>query len=275
MILVEEHKKNINFLDPENASLVYNSKRKEDKELPDIRLIAFPKKRIKKQMKGSIDCNRLSFAKVNRNSFAKSMKIVRNVLPHVGKDMINFNNHGIFVQKLGESFYHNRTVYDLKVMFDPESSYCYEVFEEGSHFKDRLRFAVYKNQHTVIQETSKLVNIFAGKKTRQKIQHINTEPEKKARETLRLSITEKEYRRYLTNGFIMVRGHLTGEYYQIFNNQKINVYKKGVKIKTICTHIDNSMPPTDFIVFANFLLENDEKEFLRFANINPVCVSLL
>ena len=82
----------------------------------------------------------------------------------------------------------------------------------------------------------------------------------KARDTLRDLITEKEWRRYLTNGFVLIKAQ-SGKYYQVFNDQRhIRVYVKGVLTDEICihTHSDTKCPPTDHILNMMFLINNDE-----------------
>jgi len=46
-----------------------------------------------------------------------------------------------------------------------------------------------------------------------------TPQEAKARETLRDLISEREYRRYLTNGFVIIQA-VSGKCYQVFNDQR-------------------------------------------------------
>ena len=71
-------------------------------------------------------------------------------------------------------------------------------------------------------------------------------------------ISEKEWRRYVTNGFLMVRG-ASGKWYQIFNNQKhTRVYEKGKLIKEICIHTDQACRNTDHVLNLKMLVEFDE-----------------
>jgi hypothetical protein len=81
--------------------------------------------------------------------------------------------------------------------------------------------------------------------------------EQKARDSLRDLITEKDWRRYVTNGFIMVKGE--HYWYQIFNDQRrIRVYHKGKHTHSICIHTDAACPPTDHVLNMKLLVELDE-----------------
>lgn len=85
------------------------------------------------------------------------------------------------------------------------------------------------------------------------------DPEKKALNTLRDLLSEKDFKKYLINGFIMVRGN-SGKFYQIFKNQKhIRVYEKGILIKELCIHTDaKEVPPTDHVLNIKVMIECDE-----------------
>jgi hypothetical protein len=98
-----------------------------------------------------------------------------------------------------------------------------------------------------------------------------TPSELKARETLRDMILESEYRRYITNGFVMVKAIQSSRWYQIFNDrQKINVYEDGKKVCSLCIHTDDSCPPTDHIINMKLLAEIDEEKIWASANSYPV-----
>jgi len=91
--------------------------------------------------------------------------------------------------------------------------------------------------------------------------------EQKARETLRDMILESAWRRYITNGFLMVQGQ-SDKWYQIFNDQRhIKVYKKGKCISEICIHTDRSCPPSDHIINMKLMIELDEKAVWSGGNI--------
>ena len=98
--------------------------------------------------------------------------------------------------------------------------------------------------------------------------------ELRARDTLRDMITENEFRRYLTNGFIMVKGP-SGLWYQIFSNQiRIRVYEKGKKVAHLCIHTDEKCPPSDHTINMKLMVEFDEMAVWQnsgLSNINRDC----
>lgn len=94
-----------------------------------------------------------------------------------------------------------------------------------------------------------------------------TPAELKAQKTLRDLISEKEWRRYLTNGFIMVRGK-SGLHYQLFADQRnIQVWKNNNKTYSICIHTFKGCPPTDHVINCKLLIEFDEKEVWKGGNV--------
>lgn len=92
--------------------------------------------------------------------------------------------------------------------------------------------------------------------------------ELKARSTLRDLISEKAYRRYLINGFIMVKGK-SGRYYQIFSDQRhTKVYENEKCINEICIHTNSLCPPTDHVINLKMLVEFDEQEVWDGGNVH-------
>lgn len=92
----------------------------------------------------------------------------------------------------------------------------------------------------------------------------------KARDTLRDMISEREWRRYVTNGFVMVKGE-SGKWYQVFNNQnKTQVYEHGKKISSICIHTEGNCPPTDHIINLMLLVKLDEEAIWKLGNVAHV-----
>jgi hypothetical protein len=97
-----------------------------------------------------------------------------------------------------------------------------------------------------------------------------TPAEELARAALRDQITEAEWRRYVTNGFLMHQGN-SKFWYQIFaSNDKIKVYKDNKLTHQICLHSDPSVPPTDHVLNLKTLVEMDESLIWREGNISPV-----
>jgi hypothetical protein len=94
--------------------------------------------------------------------------------------------------------------------------------------------------------------------------------ELKARDTLRDMISETDWRRYVTNGFIMTKAP-SGRWYQIFNDRRhLAVYENGVKIESICIHSDNVVPPTDHVINMKIMVELDEDAVRKGGNIHRV-----
>ncbi len=101
--------------------------------------------------------------------------------------------------------------------------------------------------------------------------------EMKARETLRDILSEAEWRRYCTNGFVMVRGSkdfvnpkgAAGPFwYQIFSDQRHTVvFKDGDKVGSLCIHTDGKCPPSDHVINLKLLVEMDEHQIWAGANL--------
>jgi len=90
-----------------------------------------------------------------------------------------------------------------------------------------------------------------------------------ARFSLRDQITEAEWRRYVTNGFIMVKG-VSGRFYQIFNNDsnRVRVFYKNKQTHQICIHTDKNCPPTDHVLNLKTLIEMDESLIWKAGNVS-------
>lgn len=97
--------------------------------------------------------------------------------------------------------------------------------------------------------------------------------ELKARDTLRDMITEWEWRRYVTNGFIMVKGK-SGIWYQVFGNgDRLKTYKDGKPFESLCIHTDRECPPSDHVINMKVMIEIDEEAVRKGSNITPLrCV---
>jgi len=94
--------------------------------------------------------------------------------------------------------------------------------------------------------------------------------ERVAIDTLREMITESEFRKYATHGFILVKGN-SGNVYQIFRNRAhTKVWKDGQLIKEICVRISIKVPPTDNVIAFKTMIETDEDEFERIGNVYPM-----
>lgn len=93
-----------------------------------------------------------------------------------------------------------------------------------------------------------------------------TPQEMQARLLLRDLLSEKEWRRYVTNGFIMVEGQ-SNRWYQIFHDQRrIAVYESGQKTHTLCIHTAKECPPTDHLINLKAMIEIDERQVWELSN---------
>lgn len=104
-----------------------------------------------------------------------------------------------------------------------------------------------------------------------------TPQELKARDTLRDMISEAEWRRYATNGFLMVKGSKdfskgAAYWYQIFadRSRRVRVYQNGKALKDICIHSDQVCPPSDHVINMKVLVEIDEQAVWSGGNVNEV-----
>jgi len=87
-------------------------------------------------------------------------------------------------------------------------------------------------------------------------------------ETLREMITEAEFRKYMTHGFLLVKGE-SGCVYQVFRNRSHTlVWEKGEVVEEVCVRIkDRKIPPTDNIIAFKILIETSEDEFRKLGNV--------
>ena len=131
------------------------------------------------------------------------------------------------------------------------SSYIYVDSEEQKQERMKRQLQQIMKSNLIIKFGSTRQNSLRNKVADQEI---------KARNTLRDLITEKEWRGYLTNGFVIIKSE-SGKFYQVFNDQRhIKVYQKGKLTDEICIHTDaNECPPTDHILNMMVLIQNDEQ----------------
>lgn len=138
-----------------------------------------------------------------------------------------------------------------------------QIVPSREQIKQEIRHAIQSNL---------LIKI--GKRSRDHIPMDVSVPELRARDTLRDMITEKEWRRYVTNGFVMVKGNRSYNgsqyWYQIFSDtsKRILVYKDNKHVHNLCIHSDKSCPPSDHVINMKILAEIDEKEIWNGSNIN-------
>jgi hypothetical protein len=144
-----------------------------------------------------------------------------------------------------------------------------EIFEQAKKYQEMLNA-----RHLIQQLRDKMrtVSVHVKKNKGRKFipaDHKVNPQELKARETLREMIPEWEYRRYLTNGFIMVKAK-SGLWYQIFNKQAgywVFSFKDGKMFERLCIHTDAVCPPTDHVINMKVLAEIDEETLRKGANI--------
>lgn len=58
--------------------------------------------------------------------------------------------------------------------------------------------------------------------------------------------------------------------YRLFRNQKTEIEDKSGNWSSSCIHLSESAPDTDRIVAEYLLITQDEKEYLRTANLTPI-----
>lgn len=90
-----------------------------------------------------------------------------------------------------------------------------------------------------------------------------------ALDTLRELITEKEFRKYLKYGFLLVEGD-SGDVYQVFRDKDhIKVWRKGILIEEICVYLDPSFkaPPTDKVIGFLTMIHASEADFKKLGNV--------
>jgi len=107
------------------------------------------------------------------------------------------------------------------------------------------------------------------------IVHSRAEPIRKAEDnemnaidTLREMITEAEFRKYMTHGFLLVKG-ASGLVYQVFRNRAhTKVWENGQVIEEVCVRIkERKIPPTDNVIAFKILIETSEGEFRKLGNV--------
>ena len=95
-----------------------------------------------------------------------------------------------------------------------------------------------------------------------------SEPERRALETLREIISEEEFRKYLRYGFILVKGK-SGATYQVFRNAShCKVWLNGQVIEEVCVQIkDKQVPKTDKLIAFKTIIETSEEQFKKLGNV--------
>ena len=87
----------------------------------------------------------------------------------------------------------------------------------------------------------------------------------RARETLKLILTDEEYRGFLKNGFVSIVAK-SGLIYQVFPGHGITcVYDRGKMIERLCVVLRGDYTETDSVIMRCLLILNDEAEFKKHA----------
>ena len=132
---------------------------------------------------------------------------------------------------------------------------CYTVYRESTpETPIEVKRRELKSQLTIIVKS--------------RAQEVYTFPDNElvAMQTLREMITEIEYRKYIKDGFITVRGQ-SGKIYQIFRERShTKVYYQGELIEEICVRLQGNTPPTDSVIAFKTMIEVDEENFAALGN---------
>lgn len=144
-------------------------------------------------------------------------------------------------------------------------------FDEQAQWNQKAAYCDYK-KHYLSKKKAFLAQIKANLEPqytpRSEYVVPRTESEQKAIETLREMITEGEYRRYMKNGFLLVRGD-SGRVYQVFRDRwHTVVWDRGKRVEEVCTRLkDSSIPPTDNVIAFKIAIEADEESFKKRGNV--------
>jgi hypothetical protein len=102
------------------------------------------------------------------------------------------------------------------------------------------------------------------------------DPEGRARELLREMVDESDFRRYVTRGFLTVRGK-TGLVYQIAYGMPIRCLAPGPngkyrEFESLCVIFKQpGLPPTDQVVMQKLMVQHDEFGLRSIANVSRMC----
>jgi hypothetical protein len=161
---------------------------------------------------------------------------------------------------------------DLSISYDEEYPGYISKWTYNPHWDFKIQFP-YMTQFDMPQDTavdakrreikSNLTIII--KSRTQELKNIPTN-EWVAMQTLREMVTEAEFRKYLKDGFITIKGQ-SGKVYQIFRNRPhTKVYEQGKLIEEICVRLDYSIPATDSVIAFKTMIETDEELFASLGN---------
>jgi len=131
-------------------------------------------------------------------------------------------------------------------------------------------YSTYKNDKRIGPEEKRLklkMNLMCKMVHRGRPVFPTSESEKRALETLREMISEKDYKSYRINGFISLKAR-DGKTYQIFKNKwHTKVYKDGSLIEEVCVRLSGNLPDTDNVVAFLTMLKTDPDLFRKSGNV--------
>lgn len=88
-----------------------------------------------------------------------------------------------------------------------------------------------------------------------------------ALQLLRQMVSQADFRHYLRHGFVSVRGD-SGLIYQVDRKQRISVWDRGERVASLCVHLrGRTLPPTDEVVAKVVMIECDEADIWKRANV--------
>jgi len=135
-------------------------------------------------------------------------------------------------------------------------------------YSSKIQQSLFVSELSAIHKSRLKSNLIVCVKSRSKMIANACRNEQIALEALRESISETEYRKYLTYGFVLVKGN-SGDTFQIFRNKShTKVWRNGKVIEEICVRIkDSSVPMTDNVLAFKTIIEADENEFRKLGNV--------
>ena len=133
--------------------------------------------------------------------------------------------------------------------------------------RDAVNYLIESYKHTILTDLDYGPILTLDLHRRRPLQVIEG-PEERARFLLKRMIGESAFRGYLKNGFLTYRA-ASGLTYQIFpGHRMVCVWDKGKPIEKLCLVFqDGDIPQTDAVIMRLLMLESNEEEFRRLANV--------
>lgn len=79
---------------------------------------------------------------------------------------------------------------------------------------------------------------------------------------------------YATYGQLPARGSTTGKMYLVRRHRRALQFENGKPVAQYCIHIDPKFPQTDNVVVLKNMIEGEEGQFLKTANLSKVLLPL-